>query len=146
MFAFAEGNNTFSPSGCCQRTPCTKIIFACNVPMKQPSEVQHLLAHNLKSARRKLGYSQQELAERAELSPGHMNDLEQGRKWVSSFTLQRLADALGLEPFMLLLPHDEASRTDQFSLLTEYAASVRVLMEESLDRSLKNILKKRPLE
>ena len=69
----------------------------------QAQEIQTVLARNIKSARAKLGYSQQDLAEKADLSPGHMNDLEQGRKWVSADTLQRLAKALMLEPWMLLV-------------------------------------------
>lgn len=90
-----------------------------------------------------MGFSQQRLAEEADLSTGHMNDIEQARKWVSADTLQRIADALGLEPFMLLIPRDYSSQLDAFSLLTEYASSVRERMEGALESSLKDVLKRR---
>lgn len=106
------------------------------------SRLQNLLAQNLKTAREKLGYSQQELAERSGISPGHMNDLEQSRKWVSANTLQRLGDALGLEPFMLLLPPAYSRETDSFSLLAEYATHVKERIDGALDSSMKEILAK----
>lgn len=108
--------------------------------------LQRILARNVKMAREKLGYSQMELAEQADLSTTHMTDLEQGRKWVSSGSLQRLADALGLEPFMLLLPPDYSSELDAFSLLAEYASSVRERIEGALDTSLKDIMQRRRRE
>lgn len=106
----------------------------------QAPGVQQILAKNIRDARKKLGYSQQTLAERAEISPGHMNDLEQGRKWVSADTLERLADALGLEPFMLLMPNEYSSRFDAFNLLTDYATTVRETVGGAIDESLRAAL------
>ena len=105
--------------------------------------VQGILARNIKAARAKLGISQHTLAERADLSPGHINDVEQGRKWVSADALERIADALFLEPFMLLLPPDYSSELDAFDLLTEYASQVRERIDGALDSSLHDALKKR---
>lgn len=103
-------------------------------------DLQTLLGHNIKTAREKRGFSQQLLAERARLSPGHITDLEQGRKWVSAASLGRIAVALGLEPFMLLLPEAFGTDSDPFSLLTEYAMSVRERVEGTLDTTLNEIL------
>lgn len=105
--------------------------------------VQGILARNMKAARQKLELSQHALAERADLSPGHINDLEQGRKWVSADALERIADALLLEPFMLLLPPDYSSELDAFDLLTEYASSVRERIDGALDTTLHEALKRR---
>ena len=108
--------------------------------------LQRILALNIKTARKKLEYTQQRLAEEADISPGHMNDVEQAKKWVSPETLQRIADALGLEPFMLLLPRDYSSELDAFTLLTEYASSVRERIDGALESSLREILKRREKE
>lgn len=105
--------------------------------------VQGILARNIKTARAKRGISQHTLAEKADLSPGHINDIEQGRKWVSADTLERLAEALFLEPFMLLLPPDYSRELDAFSLLTEYATSVREQIDGALDSTLQDALRKR---
>jgi len=104
--------------------------------------VQQILAKNIKDARKKLGYSQQTLAERAEISPGHMNDLEQGRKWVSAVTLERLSNALGLEAYMLLAPQGDIPELDAFRLLTEFAASVRQDVNATIDGTLGKALQR----
>ena len=105
--------------------------------------VQGILARNIKTARGKLGISQHTLAEKADLSSGHINDIEQGRKWVSADALERLAEALLLEPFMLLLPPDYSRELDAFSLLTEYATSVREQIDGALDSTLQKALSRR---
>ncbi|TVQ27451.1 MAG: XRE family transcriptional regulator [Spirochaetaceae bacterium] len=112
--------------------------------MENPTlSLQIILGRNIRAAREKLGYSQQHLAERADLSPGHITDLEKGRKWVSADSLARIADALGIEPFMLLLPADYSADLDAFSLLTEYAMSVRERMTGTLDATLREMLGRR---
>ena len=109
----------------------------------QAQEIQTVLARNIKSARAKLGYSQQELAEKADLSPGHMNDLEQGRKWVSADTLQRLAIALMLEPWMLLLPDsgEGGSSTADYDLLTQFASRMKDNLDMAVAETLQELLK-----
>lgn len=112
--------------------------------MENPTpDLQILLGQNIRTAREKRGFSQQLLAERARLSPGHITDLEQGRKWVSADSLGRIAFALGLEPFMLLLPEASGTDPDPFSLLTEYAMSVRERVEGTLDTTLNEMLARR---
>lgn len=101
-----------------------------------------ILATNIRSARSKLEYSQQQLAERADLSTGYINDIEQGRKWPSADSLERISTALGVEPFMLLLPPDYSGEYDAFDLLTDYAMSVKESLAGAMDDSLKKILER----
>ena len=108
-----------------------------------PVSIQQILANNIRTARRKLGYSQMQLAERADISPSHMNELEQAKKWISADSMERIAGALGLEPFMLLLPPGYSQATDAFSLLAEFAASVREQVDGALDSTLKDVLRRR---
>ena len=108
----------------------------------QAQKILSILANNIKSARAKLGYSQQELAEKADLSPGHMNDLEQGRKWVSADTLYRLAKALMLEPWMLLLPDTSGgSSTVNYDLLTRFASRMKDHLNTAVTETLRELLK-----
>jgi transcriptional regulator with XRE-family HTH domain len=105
-------------------------------------EILRILANNIKSARTKLGYSQQELAEKADLSPGHMNDLEQARKWVSADTLHRLAEALMLEPWMLLLPStDSEATTANYDLLTLFASRMKDNLNTAVAETLEELLR-----
>ena len=108
----------------------------------QAQEILTILARNIKSARAKLGYSQQDLAEKADLSPGHMNDLEQGRKWVSADTLQRLAKALMLKPWMLLLPDTTSdSSKANYDLLTRFASRMKDNLDMAVAETLQELLK-----
>jgi HTH-type transcriptional regulator/antitoxin HipB len=50
----------------------------------------------LKSARKKRGLTQRELAERAGVSPGTVNELETGRRGGYPTSIRRLANALGI--------------------------------------------------
>jgi transcriptional regulator with XRE-family HTH domain len=100
--------------------------------------IQTTFSRNLRRAREQRGFSQAELAERAELSASHMNDLEQGRKWVSSDSMERLAEALGLEPYMLLLPVSYGGERDPFMLLSEYAETIRAQLGGTIDASIRD--------
>ncbi len=109
---------------------------------KKTHEILTILANNIKAARNKLQFSQQELAEKANLSPGHMNDLEQGRKWVSADTLYRLSKALMLEPWMLLLPAIEnEGTTANYDLLTRFASRMKDNLNTAVAETLRELLK-----
>lgn len=93
-----------------------------NSRIEDLKDLKNLLASNIRLARERLGYSQQRLAEAAHISPGHMNDIEQARKWVSAETLNNLASALMTEPWMLLLPKDQARLRYDNDLLMSFTA------------------------
>lgn len=108
---------------------------------KKGDRLRDNLARNIKRAREKLGYTQQELSERADLSSGHMNDLEQGRKWVSAETLQRVADALMVDPWMLLLPEASGDQTAQYDLLTSFASRIKDNVNTTVAETLRELLR-----
>lgn len=68
------------------------------------AELQELFSTNLKNARNRLHFSQMKLAEKANLSVGYICDLESGRRWGTPETFSKLATALDINPFELLLP------------------------------------------
>ena len=71
--------------------------------------IRLVLAGNIKKYRKYLGYSQEKLAEKADLSSQTMNDIEGCRRWVSASTLSKLAKALHIAEYQLLMPeNDEA--------------------------------------
>ena len=67
-------------------------------------EIRTILAKNLKELRKKLGLSQEKLAEISGLSIQTINDIEGGRKWVSDKSMTRLSKALNIECYQLLMP------------------------------------------
>jgi transcriptional regulator with XRE-family HTH domain len=67
-------------------------------------KLRGILAANLKTQRKILGLSQEKLAEMANLSWQTVNSIECRRTWVSDATLERLASALKVDTYQLLLP------------------------------------------
>ncbi|MDR1024511.1 MAG: helix-turn-helix transcriptional regulator [Treponema sp.] len=66
--------------------------------------IRRILAGNIKKYRKNLGYSQEKLAEKADLSAQTLNDIEGCRRWVSALTMTKLASALHVDAYQLLVP------------------------------------------
>ncbi|MDR1389313.1 MAG: helix-turn-helix domain-containing protein [Treponema sp.] len=62
------------------------------------------LAENMKNQRKNLDLTQEKLAEKADLSSNMVNDIEGCRTWVSDKTILKLARALEIDVYQLLLP------------------------------------------
>lgn len=101
----------------------------------------NILAANVRRTRLSMGLSQMELAERAEISTGHMNDIERSRRWVSADTLVRLADALGLSPFQLLLPEDQQQYLKDHSALMRLRSGLNESIAKEIDLAFFGIMK-----
>ena len=71
--------------------------------------IRKILAGYIKKHRKNLGYSQEKLAERANLSAQTLNDIEGCRRWVSPLTLSKLAKALHIAEYRLLVPENGES-------------------------------------
>ena len=71
--------------------------------------LRRILAANLKKHRKILGFSQEKLAEMADLSWQTINSIECHRTWVSDKTLESLANALKIESYRLLFPIEGAT-------------------------------------
>jgi transcriptional regulator with XRE-family HTH domain len=63
--------------------------------------IREVLAKNIKEYRRKYGFSQDKLAELANISSQYLATVETCRKFPTPEVLERLAEALGIEPHEL---------------------------------------------
>lgn len=61
-----------------------------------------MFRRNVRVLREDIGISQSELARRVERSPGYVCDIEHGRRRPNLTTVAVLAEALGVNPFLLL--------------------------------------------
>lgn len=68
------------------------------------TKVHVCLIANMKEHRYAAGLTQMQLAEKAGISVGFIGDIESGKKFPSAKTLQKLCDALELEPHQLFMP------------------------------------------
>jgi transcriptional regulator with XRE-family HTH domain len=96
-------------------------------------EIQKLLAKNIKEARGKLGISQMELAKRADISAGHMNDIEACRRWVSAESLAKIAGELRVKAHQLFLEGTDES-SDKYDLLTEILSELRTAVGSEIEQ------------
>jgi len=61
-------------------------------------ELRAILGANLKKYRKYRKFSQEELAEKLDMSIPFLSDVENSRKWISPATLVKMANVLGIEP------------------------------------------------
>lgn len=62
-----------------------------------------VFAHNLKKYRNELGISQEEFAERAGLHRTYISAVECGKRSIALDNVQKIADALGVDVYMLFI-------------------------------------------
>jgi len=107
---------------------------------KKPIDLRNILSLNIKKHRELIGFSQEKLAEKAEISANMIRDIEGCRTWVSDKTLINVADALKTDIYRLLMPEtiqeDENYRT-VLSDLTKTFEKLRTDFDINMENALK---------
>lgn len=102
------------------------------------TELQNTFSANLKAARIRAHLSQLKLAEQAGLSVGYVCDLENGRRWGTPDTFSRLARALNIRPYELLVPskdeHNDRQSTSLERFSEDVLSQITTIMQETLCR------------
>jgi transcriptional regulator with XRE-family HTH domain len=109
---------------------------------KSKVDIKGILAANLKENRRKKGLTQEKLSEQAGMSLQYLAMLELARKFPSGEMLERLANALDIEPHQLFsvapTPEESLERLHQSIVadirqeITGMKQAVREALEEAL--------------
>ena len=83
------------------------------------SEVRKLFGYNLKRLRKQKKISQIELSEKVDLAFTFISDIENGKKWVSPETIEKLSKFLDVDVYQFFLPEDyvfqEAKSIESFA-------------------------------
>jgi len=102
--------------------------------------IRVVFAKNLKKHRKNLGYSQEKLAEKAELSVQTIKDIEGTRRWVSDDSLSKLAKALNVPEFLLFLPDkyekDKKYKRQSLKSLTSLKVRIKSYMDEQFENAI----------
>jgi transcriptional regulator with XRE-family HTH domain len=106
---------------------------------KKTNSIRKILSSNLKKHREKLGFSQEKLAESAEISTMMVKDIEGCRTWVSDKTLEKLATALKTDIFRLLMP-DTSYEEEINKTIRNDLESITQKIRQDIDISLKKAL------
>ena len=70
--------------------------------MLKSSNIRKILSANVKYYRYIIGYTQEQLAEKCDLSPRYISDIENSNGNVPIDTLEKIANILNVEPYLLI--------------------------------------------
>ena len=99
----------------------------------ESQELRECLSLNLKKYRKIKGWSQFELAEKAEISEQTVNSIEGLRLWPSDKTLAKLANVLEVEMYRLFVPQTLAMQSETISELKHSVVkTVETLVHDTL--------------
>jgi len=94
--------------------------------------LRSLVSLNIRRFRLNAGLSQEELAERADISAPYMGALERGEKWPGPETFTGLARGLGIEPHDLMRPENASSR-EVGQIIGKLVSDINALVSSSLN-------------
>ncbi|MDE5899201.1 MAG: helix-turn-helix domain-containing protein [Treponemataceae bacterium] len=78
----------------------------------------------MKLFRKGKNISQMQLAEKADLTFNFINDIENGKKWISPNTLSKLSAALDVQPYHFFLPVQNSRQPGKSELLSTFSDDV----------------------
>ena len=108
----------------------------------ESTNLRKILAINLKKQREKLGFTQEHLAEKAEISAAMMNDIEGCRTWISDKTLKNLSSALKLDTYRLFIPEITSGETIPAEVVMELTLDLQEMLK-TYTVNVEKLLKKR---
>lgn len=96
------------------------------------TEIQRVLAQNLRLLRKRLGYSQALLAEQVNCAPNYLSQIEQGKKFPSPMMIEKLANALLVESWELFRKRqndDQEKANIELELIATISTSIHNAFE-----------------
>lgn len=101
------------------------------------ANLRDILASNLKENRKRCGFSQAKLSEKADISTQYIAMIEVARKFPSPEVLERLAKALGIEAYELFVvePSPESAMIKLHDSLVE---NIERVIIETVEKALAN--------
>lgn len=100
------------------------------------ANVKKIFGENVKHYRKKMGLSQEELAEKLGISPNHMSVIERGDKFVSCKLLEKLISVFNVTPSALFYAQGLSSFDDSAQ------SQINKIIKTEMDAALKKIAKR----
>ena len=102
----------------------------------EENNIKIMLGKNVRRLRTIANKSQLHLAAETELALSFINDIENGIKWVSAETIEKLVKALNVEPFQLFISETSYNNQDVGNLsyhLADFSDSIIKMITEYRD-------------
>lgn len=118
-----------------------------NVSMESGEEILETLSTNIKIFRKDKGWTQEKLAEEAEMSVQAINFFEGKRRWPGEDSLSKIASALNIGVYQLFIPQnkkpiliEETPENERIraQLTDEIVEQIRLSVNKSLDKVKNN--------
>ena len=118
-----------------------------NVSMESGEEILETLSTNIKIFRKDKGWTQEKLAEEAEMSVQAINFFEGKRRWPGEDSLSKIASALNIAVYQLFIPQnktpiviEETPENERIraQLTDEIVEQIRLSVNKSLDKVKNN--------
>jgi transcriptional regulator with XRE-family HTH domain len=100
------------------------------------SGLTQLFGNNVRFYRTMMGWSQEGLAERMNVSKNTIHDIETGRKFVRAQSLTELSDVFNIEVYKLFLPKN-TQNVDSARIVAQFASHVKESVENIRDQFIK---------
>lgn len=103
------------------------------------SEIKSLFGQNVRFLRNKRNLSQMQLADKADVTFNFINDIENGKKWISPATLSKLSAALDIPPYQFFVsvqPSISEQGTDKNLAMfsADVLNQINAVMQNTLER------------
>lgn len=105
----------------------------------ESAEIKKIFTSNIKKYRALNGLTQMQLAEEADISVGFLCDLESGKKWGTLETMAKLAKALHVKPYQLLMPEEEKNNAVN---IHEDLSELALNLKQSIDSNIGSLIQK----
>lgn len=99
-------------------------------------DIRKTFGENVKYYRKKAGLSQEQLAEKLDVSPNHLSVIETGGKFVTYKLLEKMIDVFEIMPSALFFIPDSAPNDDT------YQNKINDIVKTELDSAFKEITNK----
>jgi len=97
-------------------------------------DLRTILSSNIKLYRRNHGWSQADLAEKADISITFLSSIERCTKWPYPETLMKIAKALKIEEFELFR-QNKAITNETATLIDRLVADISVSVKDSIEKT-----------
>jgi transcriptional regulator with XRE-family HTH domain len=108
--------------------------------MEQSANLREILAKNLRENRRKCGFSQEKLAEKAGISTQYLAMIEIARKFPAADVLERIAGAMDIKVYELFLI-DHSPKEELEQLRKDIICEMKQTFGEIVEDALKSVSK-----
>ena len=103
-------------------------------------DLRAIFSQNIRRFRGYRKFSQADFAEEVDISIPFLSDIENGKKWVSSATLLKMANALNIEVYELLKP-ETIIPDNAVNILEKYTADIYQVFGDTLTNIQQNYIK-----